>query len=760
LINVTKRDGQQEPLELNKLHKVTYWACEGLTGVSPSSIEINANLQLYDGIKTYDIQETLIKSAADLITEDTPNYQYVAGNLINYHLRKQVWGEYTPGNFYSHINKLVEMGYYDELILNSYSIDEIDTLGEYIDHDRDYTLTYAAMEQMRGKYLVQNRATKQIFETPQVAFMLISMTFFHRYKENRMQFVKDFYDAISQFDISLPTPIMAGMRTPQRQFSSCVLIDSDDSLESINATASAIVQYVSKKAGIGVNVGRIRAVGSVVRSGDVVHTGIIPFLKYFQAAVKSCSQGGVRGGAATFNFPVWHYEAEDLLVLKNNKGTEDTRVRHVDYCVQFNQLMYERLITGENITLFSPSDVPGLYEAFFTNNNVFKLLYETAEQNPSIRKKTVSALELFSSFIRERKDTGRMYLMNVDHVNTHSAFDVKVAPVYMANLCVEVNLPTVPMEVDNIDTMSEIALCTLGAVNFGKIKTTQDFEKPCDLIVRALNELLDFQEYPLYAAENAALNRRPLGIGVVNLAYWLAKNNMSYQHIDGTGLQKIHEYFEAWSYYLIKSSVQIAKESGQCDLNHETKYGAGFFPIDTYRNTVDELVVPTYLCDWESLRVELVEHGIKNSTLMCIMPSETSSQISNATNGIEPPRSLVSMKKSKDGVLTQVVPEIRRLKNKYDLLWDQKSPEGYLKICAVIQKFVDQSISVNTSYNPKFYPDEEVPMSVMMNDMLMFYRYGGKCLYYCNTNDQSGEIDVHLEIPEQVDDEECESCVI
>ena len=761
MTEIIKRDGTKELLNIEKLHKVVFFACEEIAGVSPSEVEMHSQLQFYDGIKSSDIQETLIKSAADLISEDTPNYQYVAGRLITYHVRKMVYGQYEPISLRELVEKNIERGFYDPEILNYYTKKEFDILNKHIKHKRDENLTYAAMEQFRGKYLVQNRVTKQIFETPQMAYMLIAMTLFNSYdKENRIRWVREYYDAISNFDISLPTPVMAGVRTPQRQFSSCVLIETDDSLDSINATTSSVVKYVSQKAGIGIGAGSIRALGTPIRNGDAYHTGVIPFYKMFQAATRSCSQGGVRNGAATLYYPIWHYEVEDLLVLKNNKGTEDNRVRHMDYGVQFNKLMYERLLQGGDITLFSPSDVPHLYHSFFNDQELFKIVYEKAEKNPDIRKKTIKAIDLFSMFMEERKNTGRIYLMNVDHANTHSSFDEKLAPIHQSNLCCEIDLPTKPLR-DFNDPDGEIALCTLSAINWGNIRKPEDFAKPCELAVRGLDALLSYQHYPVLAAEISTDLRRPLGIGIINLAYWLAKNNTTYQNPD---LELIDEYAEAWSYYLIKASNDLAIEQGFCPGYVETKYGKGITPNQTYKKDVDELVPHVERMDWESLRKSLKEHGIRNSTLMALMPAETSAQISNATNGIEPPRSFVSIKQSKDGVLKQVVPGIHKLKKKYDLLWDQKSPEGYLKIMAVLQKYIDQGISVNTSYNPVHYEDEKIPMSTMIQHLLMFYKYGGKQLYYFNTYDGQGEIDINKldeELPlEDIDEGECESCVI
>jgi len=762
-LTVTKRDGKKESIDLEKLHKVVFYACEGITGVSPSEVEIRSHLQFYNGIPTVDIQETLIKSAADLISEETPGYQWVAGRLINYHLRKMVYDNFEPWHIYELVQKNVDRRFYTQELMSEYTKEEWDTLNSYIKHDRDEDLTYAGMEQWRGKYLVKNRVTGEIFETPQMAYMCIAATLFMHYpKETRLRWVKDYYDAISTFNISLPTPVMAGVRTPQKQFSSCVLIETGDSLDSINATTSSIVKYVSQKAGIGIGAGSIRALGSPIRAGDAYHTGVIPFYKMFQSATRSCSQGGVRNGAATLYYPIWHYEVEDLLVLKNNKGTEDNRVRHMDYGVQFSKLFYERLISGGDITLFSPSDVPGLYDAFFADQELFKELYETAERKTSIRKKTVKAAALFSAFMEERKNTGRIYLMNVDHANDHGAFKPNMAPVRQSNLCCEINLPTKPLN-DFNDEEGEIALCTLSAINWGLVRSPEDFAKPCELAVRGLDALLTYQNYPVKAAERSTMNRRPLGIGIVNFAYFLAKNDTTYSN---PNLELIDEYAEAWSYYLIKASADLAVEQGAIPLLNETKYGDGITPNQTYKKDVDELVKHRERMDWKGLRKQLADTGIRNSTLMALMPAETSAQISNSTNGIEPPRSFVSVKQSKDGVLKQVVPGFPRLKNKYDLLWEQKSPEGYLKIMAVLQKYIDQGISVNTSYNPVHYEDEKIPMSAMLQHLLLAYKYGHKQLYYFNTHDGSGD-DINereqivLEAPsEEQFEEDCDSCTI
>lgn len=749
-INVIKRNGSKEELNLDKLHKVVEWACEGVSGVSVSEIELKSQIQFYNNIKTKAIHETMIRAAADLITEDTPNYQYVAGRLVNYQLRKEVYGQYEPINLLDHYMNKVD-DYYDPSLQLKYFVDEWDQLSNYIDHDRDFNIVYVGIEQMRGKYLIKDRVTGQIFETPQMAFMLISMSMFaDKPRSERMKWVKDFYDALSNFEISLPTPIMAGVRTTERQYSSCTLIESDDSLDSIIATSGAIVKYVANRAGIGLAGGGLRAYNSPIRGGKAKHTGLFSFWRLWQNSVKSCSQGALRDGSATIFCPIWHKEIEDLLVLKNNKGTPETRLKDMDYGFQFNKVMYERLISEGNITLFSPSDVPGLYEAFFNDTDKFRELYEKYEADKKItNKKVISAVELFSLFMTERKDTGRVYLMNVDHCNDHGSFKKDRAAIRMSNLCMEITLPTKPLK-HLFDTEGEISLCTLAAINQGKIKKPADYERLCTLLVHALNSLLDNQKYPVIAAEISTKNRRPLGIGLINLAYWLAKNGTSYQNPD---LDLIHEYMEAFSYYLIKASVDLAKEKGPCPKSEDTLYSEGIFPIDTYKKEVDELVNPVYRMDWETLRKDAIEFGIYNSTLMAQFPAETSAQVSNATNGIEPPRSLVSVKLSKDGALRQVVPEIHKLKNKYDLLWDQKSPLGYLSIIAVMQKFFDQSISTNTSYNPKFYPENELSMLELLGHLVWVYKYGIKTLYYCNIADGSGD-----EI--EIDDANCDSCTV
>lgn len=742
-IKVTKRDGRLEPIDLDKIHKVIDWAAEGLDNVSVSEVELKSHIQFYDKIKTRDIHETIIKAAADLITEYTPDYQYLAARLAVFHLRKIAFGRFTPPHLLKQVQVQTEAKRYDAHILEDYSEAEFNELNDYMDHWRDMNLAYAAVEQMMGKYLVQDRVTKTVYESPQFLYMLVGMCLFASYKkEERMDYVKRFYDAVSQFKISLPTPIMAGVRTPSRQFSSCVLIECDDSLDSINATTSGIVRYVSQRAGIGINAGRIRGLGSPIRGGEAQHTGCIPFYKLFQTAVKCCSQGGVRGGAATLFYPLWHLEAQSLLVLKNNRGVEDNRVRHMDYGIQINKTLYTRLIKGQDITLFSPSDVPGLYDAFFEDQDEFERLYTMYEQDESIMHHTVSAQELFSTLMQERASTGRIYIQNVDHCNTHSPFDPKVAPIRQSNLCMEIALPTKPL--DNInDEEGEIALCTLSAVNLGMINDVKDIEEPAELIVRALDALLDYQDYPVAAAKNASMRRRTLGVGVINYAYYLAKNGAKYS--DGSGNALTHQTFEALQYYLLRASNKLAKEFGACPAFNETTYSQGILPIDTYKSELDNVCNEPLVYDWESLRADIVADGLRNSTLTSLMPSETSSQIANATNGIEPPRGMVSVKSSKDGILKQVVPEIERLRGNYELLWSMPNNNGYLNLVAIMQKFVDQSISANTNYDPALYEGGRVPMKVLLKDLLTAYKLGVKTLYYHNTRDGANDAQDDME---------------
>ena len=758
-ISVKKRNGRgTEPLDLNKIHVMVEEACKDISGVSASQVEMNAELALYNGITTSDIQENLIRSASDLISLDNPNYQFVAARLLLFSLRKSIYHRlHDQPSLIDQINYGITKGVYDDAILNYYTEEEISTLDGFIDHDRDLKFTYAGLRQVFDKYLVQDRSSGKVYETPQFMYMLIAMTIFHAYpQETRLSYVKRYYEAISKHLINIPTPIMSGVRTPIRQYASCVLVESDDSLDSIFASDMAIGYYTSQRAGIGINAGRIRALGSRIRDGEVQHTGVIPFLKKFEATVRCCTQNGVRGGSATVHFPIWHKEIEDILVLKNNKGTEDNRVRKLDYSIQISKIFYERFISGGDITLFSPHDVPGLYNSFGTDS--FDDLYIRYESDETIEKKTIPAQELFLALVKERAETGRIYIMNIDHCNTHSSFNV---PVYMSNLCQEITLPTKPLNhIDDED--GEIALCILSAINVGKIRQLGDLEELCNLSVRALDELIDFQGYPIKAAEKATKARRSLGIGFIGLAHYLAKHGEHYN--DTTALKLVHELTEAFQYNLLKASSTLASEKGACDKYNETKYSNKLLPIDHYKKDIDSLYEPEYKCDWESLRQLINENGLRNSTLSAQMPSESSSVVCNATNGIEPPRNYLSIKKSKKGTLKQIVPSYSSLKNNYTLLWDMESMDGYLNIMAVIQKFFDQSISTNTSYNPQHYDNSEVPASVLIGDLLKSYSLGIKTLYYQNTYDGKGDEEItEQEIKEELEEllsltDDCDSC--
>ena len=731
-IRVTKRNGELELLDWSKVSRVLNWACRGLD-VSISQIELDSKIQMFDLIKTSDIHKMIVKAAADLISEENPDYQYAAARLSVFQIRKEAYGQFTPPKLYDHIVKMVNLEKYDPEILDKYTQEEIEEIGKVVDHWRDLNFAYAGIKQIEGKYLVQDRVDNRVYESPQMMYILIAMTLFaNESKETRFEHIKKFYDLVSKFKISLPTPIMGGVRTPTRQFSSCVVIETDDTLNSINASAGSVVNYIARRAGIGLSVGKIRAKGSKVRGGEIYHTGITPFIKHFQTAVKSSSQGGIRGGAATLAYPIWHLEVQDMLVLKNNRGVDDNRARHLDYSVQISKLFYQRLIKKENITLFSPSDVPGLYDSFFADQDKFEELYVKYEQDESIRKLSVPAVELFSTLMQERASTGRIYIMNVDHSNTHSSF---IDPVKLSNLCQEITLPTHPLQNVN-DENGEIALCTLSAANLGLIDSYDDFEEVCEYMVRALDNLLSYQDYLMPAASHAK-KRRALGIGWINLAFDLARRGLKYS--DGSANQHIHDLSEAFQYYLLKASVKLARERGACEWFDRTKYSKGILPIDTYKKEIDSIVPnPSLKYDWEGLRADIVKYGLRNSTLSSWMPSESSSIVSNSTNGIEPPRGPVSVKGSKDGILKQIVPDFERLKDQYEYLWDIPDDRGYLEIVGIIQKFGDQSISANTFYDPLKYGGK-VPMTQLLKDLLLAYKLGVKTLYYHNTRDSAGE---------------------
>ena len=735
-IKVVKRNKKVEQINLEKVHKMVEHACEGLAGVSESQIEMNANIQWYDGIKTTDIQEILIRSANDLISLDNPNYQFVAARLLLFALRKSVYGCHPDDRppIVEHLEGGVELGIYDETLPSAYSDEEWEQIDSYIDHDRDFLFTYAGLRQVVDKYLVQDRSSNTVYETPQYMYMLIAATLFKNYPaDTKIDYVRRYYNAISKHKLNIPTPVMAGVRTPIRQFASCVLVDVDDTLNSIFSSDMAIGKYVAQRAGIGINAGRIRGINSKIRGGEVQHTGVVPFLKKFESTVRCCTQNGIRGGSATVHFPIWHQEIQDIIVLKNNKGTEDNRVRKLDYSIQISKLFYERFIKGGSISLFSPHDCPGLYDSFGTER--FDELYTRYEGDETISRHTVDAQELILDLLKERAETGRIYIMNIDHCNSHSSFLDKVN---MSNLCQEITLPTTP--INHIDSSDgEIALCILSAINVGKLNRLQDMEELCDLSVRALDELIDYQEYPVEAAKVSTLARRSLGIGYIGLAHYLAKNKVKYE--DPAAWSLVHDLTESFQYYLLKASNDVAKEKGACDYFNRTKYSHGVLPIDSYKKEVDELVPNNLKHDWESLRSSIISNGLRHSTLSAQMPSESSSIVSNATNGIEPPRDYLSVKKSKKGPLKQIVPAYGHLKNDYTLLWNMPSNAGYINIVAVMQKFFDQAISGNWSYNPENYPDSEVPVSVMAQDLLTSYKYGWKTSYYQNTYDAKKDVD-------------------
>jgi ribonucleoside-diphosphate reductase alpha chain len=767
-MNVIKRDGIAVPLNLDKVHKMVELACDGLTGVSESQVEMNANLQFFDGIKTSEIQDILIRSASDLIDLDAPNYQYVAARLLLFNVRKQVFPEWADEVGYphlqDHVQRCVDAGVYDGSILNKYSPIEWDCLNSYIDHERCMGFTFAGLRQIVDKYLVQDRSTGILYETPQYMYIMVAATLFQDYPKNsRLEYVQRYYTATSKGKINLPTPVLAGVRTTLRQFASCVLVDVDDTLDGIFSSDMAIGKYVAQRAGIGINAGRIRGINAKIRGGEVQHTGVIPFLKKFESTVRCCTQNGIRGGSATVHFPIWHQEIEDILVLKNNKGTEDNRVRKLDYSIQISKLFYERFIQNATISLFSPHDVPGLYDAFGTDD--FDALYEKYEQDETITRRTIDASQIVLSLLKERAETGRIYIMNIDHCNSHSSFKDKVS---MSNLCQEITLPTDPIShID--DDGGEIALCILSAINVGKLRNLNEMEELCDLAVRGLEELIEYQNYPVKAAERSTLARRSLGVGYIGLAHYLAKNGFNYA--DQGAWDLVHRLTESFQFNLLKASNAIAMEKGACEGFQHTKYADGILPIDTYKSEVDEISNVELAYDWDSLRESIKQFGLRHSTLSAQMPSESSSVVSNATNGIEPPRDYLSIKKSKKGPLKQIVPGFPYLKNKYTLLWEMPSNEGYIKIVAVMQKFFDQAISGNWSYNPGNYPDNEVPSSVMAMDLLNTYKYGWKTSYYQNTydNKKDGEEEPTVQITNNVDqlvnelleaEEDCDSCKV
>lgn len=923
-LSVKKRNGSVEPLMLDKLHLMVEEACKGLSGVSASQVEMNSHIQFYEGITTEEIQKILIKSASDLISLDAPNYQYVAARLLLFAIRKQVYGGADMPPLIDHIRNCVELGVYDSAVLENYTEQELEKFNNFIDHDRDFLFTYAALKEASDKYLVKDRVDEIIYETPQFMYMMVALVAFAAYpKESRLELVKKYYDLASKHKINIPTPVLAGVRTKEKQYSSCTLLDCGDSINSIIATKSALVKYVANKAGIGLNVGRIRGLGKKIRNGRAIHTGLIPFIKSFEGDLNSCSQGGLRKGSATLFFPIWHQDIRELIVLKNEKGNNENRARSLDYAVSTSRIFYERYITNGIITLFSPYDVPGLYDAFGTPE--FDDLYVKYENDPSVPKTIVSAQELTLSILEERSDTGRIYLLNIDHANSHGPYkkivrmsnlcvagDTKIRikypvpigscwelctaeieiqeledyfldrkreislrkesdvpkiqvlsynietnqkewkpitayaetspkakvikiefggpvsgprtlvltpehkiytenrgyvmakdlgprdrvkfnnelelycigtlgtyrnvelleeeiPVYditvegnhnffandiLVHNCLEITLLTEPLEhIDDVN--GAIALCILSAVNVGNLKNIEDLEEYCEMIVRFLDELIDIQTYPIKAAEIATKKNRPLGIGITGLAHYLARLGLNYE--DPGAVNAVHKLTEHLQYYLLKASNQLAKEKGACEGFYDTKYSDGILPIDTYKKDIDEFCDEPLYLDWESLREDIVKYGLRHTTLTAQMPCESSAKTLNTTNGIEPPREYMSVKRK----IRTIVPQYNKLKNNYTLAWDMSSNEGYFKIVSVMQKFFDQAISANWTYNPENYPDNKVPMSIILKDFLCAYKWGHKTAYYMNTyNGKKDDMELDDLINEtlEMEEDDCDAC--
>ena len=738
-IQVKKRCGKTEKFNVEKINKVISWAMEGVSGVSLSDIEINAKLNISDGVSTRDIHQSIIEAAANLISTDAPNYQYVAARLLNYQLRKDVWGGKHPPRLLDMVNRGIRQGIYDGIILEKYTEDEINKIGEWVDHDRDFIFTYAGVKQLCDKYLIKNRITGTIYETPQFAYILIAAYAFANYSaEARMNYIKRFYDAISKHKINLPTPIMAGVRTTSRGYASCCLIGVDDTKESITASGTAVSLATASRCGIGIDVSRIRALGAPVNGGHVVHTGLIPFLKIYEASVKAWQQNSIRGGSATVNLMWWHYEVEDVVVLKNNAGTDDNRVRKLDYTVGMSRLFYDRVLKNENVVLFSPHEVPALWEAWGTP--AFDKIYEECENNKKIKlKKKISARKLFSLIIKERVETGRIYILNVDTANEHSAWSDKVT---MSNLCTEVIQPYIPLQ-DYHDPEAEIGMCILSAINMLEIKNWQDLERTCDLVVRFLDEIIDIQDYFNTAASNFAKKRRSLGVGITNLAAFLAKNNCKYSSKEALVL--IDEWMEHFQFYLLQSSVELAKEKGRCDKFNHTKYAKGILPIDTYKKKVNDIVKRKLSLPWNVLREEIKKNGLRHSTLSAIMPCESSSVIQNSTNGIEPVRSLVTFKTSKMGKLPVLVPGTGKYDKNYELAYSMLDNTGLINVNAIIQKYIDMAISTNFYYNYSHYDNNILPDSKVMKEIMYAYSMGLISLYYNNTDDGDREQSMNKE---------------
>jgi ribonucleoside-diphosphate reductase alpha chain len=735
-------------------------------------IEIKAQIQLHDGISTKTIDELLLKAMVDLIDEsentdiNDVNYQYVAGRQKVSMLRKEVYGEYEPPSLYEIVKKNIELGMYTKELLDWYTKEEWDIIDLFVDHTKDENYTYAAIAQLAEKYLVQNRATGQIFETPQVRYAIAAATAFHNEpKEKRLKYVKEYYECASDGHFTLATPVLAGLGTTTKQFSSCVLISSDDTLDSIFAAGEMMAKYASKRAGIGLEIGRIRPLGAPIRNGEIKHTGMIPFLKKWFGDLRSCSQGGVRNASCTVTFPVWHYQFEDLIVLKNNQGTEETRVRQMDYSVVVNKMFWNRYKRNENITLFDPHEVPNLYEAFYSDTEEFERLYTMYESKKGLRKKVLPAVEIFKNgILKERTDTGRIYLVNIDNVINQGPFDTKVDPIYQSNLCQEILLPTKPFQRIE-DEKGRIALCTLGSVNWGAFKNPQDMRKACRVLVRSLSNLLSYQDFLSIQSKLANEDFEPLGVGITNLAYWHAKRHLRY----GTneGLAEVKRWMEHQAYYLTEMSVELAQERGPCKNSSRTYYGKGIFPWERRAEGANELTDFSPSMDWEPLREKLKQYGIRNATLMAIAPVESSSVVLNSTNGIELPMELISVKESKAGSFVQVVPEYKRLKNRYQLMWDQHDCIDYLKTSAVLAVYIDQSISTNTFYNPAYFPEGKVSATLIAKNLMLAYKWGLKTIYYSLINKMGSKAalkdDNVIEFTklEPLEDEEaCEACVL
>jgi len=767
-ITVLKRDGTREPLSLEKWQTQIAKVCKGTADVSQSMIEIKAQLHFFDGITTQEIDGITLRACVDLIdVESNPdvghvNYQYVAGKQRVSMLRKDVYGTYQPPHLYEIVKRNVEVGLYTPELLEWYTEEDWNRMNDMLDHSKDEQYSYAAIEQLIEKYLVRNRSTGKVYETPQVRYMVAAATVFHREEPNsaRMRYIKEYYNAASDGLFTLATPVLAGLGTPTKQFSSCVLIRSDDDLDSIFASGEMMAKYASKRAGIGLEIGRLRPLGSPIRGGEIMHTGMVPFLKKWFGDLRSCSQGGIRNASATVFYPIWHHQFDDLIVLKNNQGTDETRVRHMDYGVVLSAFFWRRFKNKEDITFFDPNEVPDLYEAFYSDTQLFEELYVKYEKKPGLRKKTMSAEEVFKGgILKERTDTGRIYLVFIDNVMKQGPFDPEYHTIYQSNLCCEILLPTKSFKRLD-DEEGRIALCTLGSINWGAFRNPEDMRRACRILHRSLNNILDYQDFLSIQSELSNEEIRPLGIGVTNLAYWHAKRGLLYGETDA--LAEVKSWSEHQAYYLTEATVELARERGACRDSHKTRYGQGVFPWELRAPGVNDLTDFAPELDWETLRTNMKQYGVRNATQMAIAPVESSSVVINSTNGIEMPMSLISTKESKAGSFTQVVPEYHKLKNRYQLMWDQTDCEGYLKTAAVLQAYVDQSISTNTFYNPAHFADKKIPTTLIARNIMNFLYWGGKTFYYSLINKAGSKVRDDAEQPLAAidfdDEDSCESC--